>query len=58
MHVPIDYYDYLNELFYIGSKNPLHMNMMTFFIYIGRKPISGDICICLFVLGVDPEAHD
>ena len=56
-HVSIDYDDYLNVLFYIGSRIPLHMNMMICFIY-GCKPIIDDICICLFVLGVDPEAHD
>ena len=44
--------------FYIGSKTPLHMNMMICFIYIGCKPIIDDIRICLFVLGVDPKAHD
>ena len=33
MHVAIDYDDYLDLLFYIGSKTPLHMNMMICFIY-------------------------
>ena len=26
--------------------------------YIGHNPIIDDICICLFVFDVDPEAHD
>ena len=56
--MPIDYDDYVDVLFYIGSKTPLHMNMMVCFIYIGSKAIIDDICICLFVLGVDLEAHD
>ena len=43
--VPIYYDDYLNVLFYIGSNNPLHMNMMIFFIYIGHRPIIDDMCI-------------
>ena len=55
-HVPIDYDDYLDVYFYIGSKNPLHVNMMICFIW--HKPIIDDVCICLFVLGVDPETHD
>ena len=29
-----------------------------FFLYIGHKPIIDDICICLFVMGVDREVHD
>ena len=29
-----------------------------FVLYIGCKPIIDDICICLFLLGVEPEAHD
>ena len=53
----IAYDDYLDVLFYIGSNTPLHMNMMIF-LYIGCKPIIDDICICLFVLGMDLEAHD
>ena len=57
-HVSIDYDDYLDVLFYIGLKNTLHMNMVTCFIYIGHNPIIDDICICLFMLVVDPEAHD
>ena len=57
-HVTIDYDDYLDVLFYIGSNTPLHMNMMICFIYIGCNPITDDICISLFVLGVDPKAHD
>ena len=32
-HVPIDYDDHLDVYFYIGSKSPLHMNMMICFIY-------------------------
>ena len=56
--VPIDYDDYVDVYGYIGSKTPLHMNMMICFIYIGSKPIIDEICICLFVLGMDPEAHD
>ena len=32
-HVPIDYDDYLDVLFYIGSKTQLHMKMMICFIY-------------------------
>ena len=32
-HMPIDYDDYLDVLFFIGSKTPLHMNMMICFIY-------------------------
>ena len=55
--VPFDYDDYLDVYCYIGSKTPLHMNMMICFIY-GCKPIIDDICICLFVLGMDPKAHD
>ena len=33
MHVSIDYDYYLDVLFYIGSKTPLHMNTMICFIY-------------------------
>ena len=33
---PIDHDDYIDVLFYIGSKTPLHTNMMIVF-YIGRK---------------------
>ena len=33
MHVPIDYDDYLDVYFYIGSKALVHMNMMISFIY-------------------------
>ena len=32
-HVPIDYDDYLDVLFYIDPKTPLHMDMMIRFIY-------------------------
>ena len=32
-HVSIAYDDYLDVLFYIGSKTPLHMNMMICFRY-------------------------
>ena len=32
-HVFIDYDDYLDVLFYVGSKTTLHMNMMICFIY-------------------------
>ena len=32
-HVLIDYDDSLDVLFYIGSKTPLHMNMMIYFVY-------------------------
>ena len=53
----IDYDDYLDVLFYIGSNTPLPTNMM-FVLCIGCKTIIDDICIFLFVLGVDPEAHD
>ena len=42
---------------YIGSKTQLHMNLIIF-LYIECKPIIDDIYICLFVLGMDPEAHD
>ena len=29
-----------------------------FVLYIGNKPIIEDIYMCVFVLGMDPEAHD
>ena len=29
-----------------------------FVLYIGHNPITDDICICLFVLGMEPEAQD
>ena len=31
-HEPIDHDDYIDVLFF-GSKTPLHMNMMIFFVY-------------------------
>ena len=34
-HVLIDYDDYLDVLFYIGLRTPLHMNMMIFFYILG-----------------------
>ena len=55
-NVSTDYDDYLDVLFYIGLRTPLHMNMMIFFIY-RRKKIIDDICIYSFSLGLDPEAH-
>ena len=32
-HKPIDHDDYIDVLFYIGSKTPLHINMMICFVY-------------------------
>ena len=32
-HEPINHDDYIDVLFYIGSKTPLHMNMMICFVY-------------------------
>ena len=32
-HEPIDQDDYTDDLFYIRSKTPLHMNMMICFVY-------------------------
>ena len=43
-HEPIDHDDYIDVLFYIGSKTPLHMNIMIL-LYIGRKPIVDDIYV-------------
>ena len=45
-HVPIDYDDYLDVFIfiYIGSKTPLHMNMMIV-LYNGHKPILDDIYV-------------
>ena len=73
-HELIDHDDYIDVLFYIGSKTPLHMDMMIV-LYIRCKPIVYDIYVyiyvgCIghgpwstwlmkcFVLGMDPEAHD
>jgi len=42
--IPIDHDDYIDVLFYIGSKTPLHMNIMIL-LYIGRKPIVDDIYV-------------
>ena len=57
-HKPIDHDDHIDVLFYIGSKTPLHINMMIG-LYIGCKPIVDDIYVYIcFVLGVDPKAHD
>ena len=54
--MPIDYDDYLDVLFfYIGSKTPLHINMMICFVYLDVRQL---LMIYMFVLGVDPEAHD
>ena len=60
-HEPIDHDDYIDVLFYIASKTPLHMNMMIV-LYIGRKPIVDDIyvyvcvcvCVCVACVGVGP----
>ena len=57
-HVPLDYDDYLDVLFLYWVEDPTTYEHDDFFLYIGRKPIIDDICICLFVLGVDLEAHD
>ena len=57
--MPIDYDDYLDVLFYIGSKTPLHMNMMISFYILG---ISQLLMIYIYIyilvmLGMDPKAH-
>ena len=62
-HGPIEYDDYLDVLFlYIMGWGPYCIWTCWFVLYIGRKPIIDDIYIyiyiCLFVLGVDPKAHD
>ena len=41
---PIDHDDYIDVLFYIGSKTPLDMNMMIV-LYIGGNPIVDDIYV-------------
>ena len=43
---------------FILGRRAHYMWTWWFVLYIGRKPIIDDICICLFVLGMDPEAHD
>ena len=47
-HEPIDHDDYIDVLFYVGSKTPLHMNMMIV-LYIGHKPIVDDIYVYIYV---------
>ena len=47
-HVPIDYDDYLDVLFLYWVEDPTAYEQDEF-IYI---------YICLFVLAMDPEAHD
>ena len=56
--VPMDYDDYLDVLFLYWVDDPTTYKHDDFFLYIGRKPIIDDICICLSVLAMDPEAHD
>ena len=43
-HELIDHDDYIDVLFYIGSKTPLHMDMMIV-LYIRCKPIVYDIYV-------------
>ena len=52
----IDYDDYLDVfiLYWVEYPNAYEHDDL---FYIGRKPIIDDICICMFVLGVDPEAR-
>ena len=46
----VDYDDYFDVLFYIGSKTPLHMNMMICFFIMGLSQlltIYVYACLCL-----------
>ena len=44
--------------FILGQRSPHYIWTWSFVLYIGHKPIIDDICIWLFVLGVDPKALD
>ena len=57
-HEPIDHDDYIDVLFLYWVKDPTAYEHDDIVLYIGRKPIIDDIYIFLFVLGVDPKAHD
>ena len=56
-HVPIDYDDYLDVLFLYWVKDPTAYEHDDLFYILGVSQLLM-ICICLFLWGVDPEAHD
>ena len=57
MHVPINYDDYLDILFLYWVEDPSAYEHDDLFYILGISQLLM-IYICLFVLGVDPEAHD
>ena len=56
-HVPIDYDDYLDVLFLYWVEDPTSYEHDDLFYILGVNQLLV-IYICLFLLGVDPEAHD
>ena len=55
--MPINYYDYLDVLFLYWVEDPTAYEHDDLFYILGVSQLLM-IYICLYVLGMDPKAHD